>query len=117
MGTVIKDQDTTKFAPTAQLQTAGASLTGVLVGKKERKTKWGMRPLYSVKVTDADCKFMKGDAEVFPNAGEDVEFFAPTRLARQLDQVPMNSNVVIRYLGKKETGGANPAHAFHVEII
>lgn len=116
MGQVISDVDASSFAPTAQIKTDGAMLKGRLVSRIERKTKWGAKPVYSVTVVDATCKFLKGKDEVFPNAGDKVEFFAPTRLERQLAQVPLNSGVTIKYMGRKDTGGANPAHSFHVEV-
>jgi len=116
MPKVISDVDTSKFAPTAQIKVEGAMLKGKLVSKIERKTKWGLKPVYGIEVADATCKFTKGDDEVFPNAGDKVEFFAPTRLERQLIQVPLNSTVTLKNTGRKDTGGANPAHTFHVEV-
>lgn len=117
MGQVISDVDKTNFAPNAQLKVEGSMLKGKLVGKRDVKTKWGPKPVYVVAVADASCKFVKGEEEVFPEAGTKVEVFATTRLERQLAQVPMNSNIEIRYLGRKDTGGANPAHTYHVEVL
>lgn len=117
MGKVINDVDTSNFAPNAQIKVDGATVTGFLKARREIKTKFGLKSVFVLEVTDAECKFMKGSEEVFPQPGEKVEILPPTRLARQLAQVPMNSKVLIKYAGKKETGGPNAAHTFHVEIL
>lgn len=117
MGTVIKDTDTSKFAATARLTDTGASLVGVMRSHREIKTKFGPKPVFVLEAVDASCKFMRGDEEVFPEAGEKIEIIPATRLARQLGQVPAGSKVSIKYLGKKDTGGANAAHTYHVEVL
>lgn len=118
MGQVISDVDTSKFNPTAQLKIDGAMLKGKLMDKRSVKTKWGAKPVYVIAVSDASCKFLKGkEEEVFPEAGAEVDVFATTRLERQLAQVPLKNNVEIKCLGRKDTGGANPAWVYHVEII
>jgi hypothetical protein len=117
MGQVISDVDTSSFAPNAQLKVEGASLTGILKGKREIKTKFGLKSVFVLEAVDAECKFLKGKDEVFPQPGEKVEVIPPTRLERQLAQVPVNSKVFIKYAGKKATGGPNAAHTFHVEIL
>lgn len=105
-----------EFPATAVIKVAGAMVQGVLQGVRLVKTKYGEKPIYSLKVTDADCKFKKGDAEAFPEAGELVDIFAPTRLARQLSKVQNGQTVTIRYAGQKKVGRGNPAHVFDVEV-
>jgi|WetSurMetagenome_2_1015567.scaffolds.fasta_scaffold469822_3 hypothetical protein len=117
MGKVISDVDSSNFAPNAQIKVDGASLTGILKNRREIKTKFGMKSIFVLEAVDAECKFMRGTEEVFPQPGEKVEIMPPTRLERQLNQVPMGSKVLIKYLGKKATGGPNAAHVFHVEVL
>ncbi len=117
MGQVIKDVDASNFAPTAQIKVDGAEMTGVLIGKREIKTKFGLKNVFRFKVKDASCKFMKGDEEVFPQLEEEVEILPPTRLDRQLNQVPVNSKTLIKYLGLGESTRGNAPHLFHVEVL
>lgn len=104
------------FAPTAMLKEEGATLKGILVGKRDAKTKFGPRPVFSLKVLDASCRFTVGGNEVQPNEGDTVEAFAPTRLARQLSQVKEGETVTITYKGTKKVGQGNPAHFFDVMV-
>lgn len=104
------------FAPTALLKEKGAMLKGVLLGKRNVKTQFGDKPVYSFKVLDASCKFTKGREEFQPEEGATVDAFAPTRLARQLEHVNEGETVTITYAGTKKAGRGNPAHVFTVEV-
>lgn len=107
------------FNPTANIKTAGAKLTGTLVDKRAIKTQYGDMPVYTMTVKDADCKFTTGKErkEVEPAIGDKVEFFASTRLERQLIQVAMGQTVAIEYLGTKKFGKGQPAHTYKVEVL
>jgi hypothetical protein len=117
MGQVIQDVDTSNFAPTAQLKEAGATLTSIVRGKREIKTKFGPKMVYMMEAVDATCKFRRGNEEVFPQAGEKVEVMPATRLERQLNQVPVGSKVLIKYLGIGKSTRGNPPHLYHVEVL
>jgi hypothetical protein len=106
------------FAPTAVLKEKGAMLKGILIHKREVKTQYGLKPVYSFKVIDASCKFTTGKdrAEVQPAEGDTVDAFAPTRLARQLAQVTEGETVTITYVGTKKAGKGMPAHVFDVTV-
>lgn len=119
MGKIISDMDTSKFAPTAVLKVAGASITGILGDVRFVKTQYGEKPVYSMKVADATCKFTLGKDEVEPEAGTMVDIFAPTRLNNQLKQVQKGQTVKIDYLGtvKNKGGKGMPAHSFRCEIL
>jgi hypothetical protein len=120
MGRAIPDTNGggTDFNPTALLKETGAMLKGVLVSKRDVKTQYGPKPVYSFKVLDASCKFTTGkeNTEVQPNEGDTVDAFAPTRLARQLAQVNVGETVTITYAGTKKVGRGQPAHCFTVEV-
>jgi hypothetical protein len=118
MGRIIQDQNGSggDFAPTALLKEKGAMLKGVLLGKRDVKTQFGDKPVYSFKVLDASCKFTKGKEDFQPEEGSTVDAFAPTRLARQLSQVAEGETVTITYAGTKKVGRGNPAHMFTVEV-
>lgn len=119
MGTKITDIGGGKdFAPTAELKTIGASITGVL-GEMRTIPSPYEKPyvVYSLKVTDAACKFTSNKKEVEPEANSIVDVFAPTRLQRQLAQVQAGQTVSIKYLGTTKLGKGNPAHMFEVEVI
>src|ERR1019366_6160387 len=121
MGRVIEDSNGGgggDFAPTALLKEKGAMLKGVLLSKRDVKTKHGPKLVYSFKVLDASCKFTTGKdkKEVQPTEGDTVDAFAPTRLARQLAQVNEGETVTITYQGTKNTGKGLPAHTFKVEV-
>lgn len=107
-----------EFYPTALLKEEGAMLKGVMGSKRDVKTVYGPKPVYSFKVLDASCKFTTGKekTEVQPNEGDMVDVFAPTRLARQLAQVAQGETVTITYAGTKKVGRGNPAHCFTVEV-
>lgn len=117
MGQVIVDTVSGDFAPTAQIKEMGATLTAILRGKREIKTKFGMKNVVVMEVIDASCKFTKGGQEVFPNAGDKVEIIPPTRLERQLNQVPVGAKVLIKYLGLGKATRGNAPHLFHVEVL
>lgn len=118
MGTKIGDEGGGSFNPTAEIKVAGAMVKGVLSGMRLVKTKFGEKPVYTLKVLDADCKFVTGKerTEALPQEGDPVEVFAPTRLARQLAKVAQGKVVTIKYLGQKSVGRGNPAHVFDVEV-
>jgi hypothetical protein len=104
------------FNPTAVLKEKGAMLKGILVSKREAKTQYGAKPIYSFKVLDASCKFTANKTEVQPAEGDTVDAFAPTRLARQLAHVNVGETVVITYQGTKKVGRGQPAHIFSVVV-
>jgi len=117
MSRVIADENGGgEFNPTAFLREEGAMLKGIVLGKREVKTEYGPRPVYSFKVLDATCKFKAGKVEVQPEEGATVDAFAPTRLARQLAHVENGETVTITYAGKKKVGRGQPAHVFRVEV-
>lgn len=113
----IADEDGGTFAPTACIKEKGAMVKGTINSIRLVKTKFGEKPVYSLKVMDADCKFTVGKerAEAFPGEGDLVEFFAPTRLARQLAKVRQGHTVTIKYRGTKQVGRGNPAHVYDVQ--
>ena len=106
------------FNPTADLKVAGAMLKGTLVSKRDVKTQYGPKPVYTLKVLEASCKFFMGKdrKEVLPDENDMVDAFAPTRLARQLAQVAIGETVTITYQGTKKVGRGQPAHCFTVEV-
>lgn len=112
----IADENGASFNPTAMLREAGAMLKGILVGKREVKTKFGPRPVYIFKVLDASCKFTNNKVEVQPSEGDTVEAFASTRLARQLVHVNVGETVTIIYQGTKKVGQGQPAHVYTVDV-
>lgn len=119
MGRAIPDENGGgEFHPTALLKEEGAMLKGVLMGKRDVKTQYGAKPVFSFKVLDASCKFTSGKekTEVQPAEGDMVDAFAPTRLARQLAHVNVGETVTIMYAGTKKVGRGNPAHIFNVEV-
>lgn len=119
MGKAIPDEDGGgSFNPTAQLKETGAMLKGILASKRDVKTQYGPKPVYSFKVLDATCAFTLGKErrEVHPEEGALVDAFAPTRLARQLAHVEVGQTVTIAYVGTKKVGRGNPAHIFAVEV-
>lgn len=121
MGKQIKDENGAgggDFAPTAMLKETGAMLKGIIVGRRDVKTKYGLKPVYSFKVLDASCKFTIGkeNTEVQPEEGATVEAFAPTRLARQLAHVKDGETVTIVYQGTKKMSKGMPAHVFAVTV-
>lgn len=105
-----------EFNPTALLKEEGATLKGIMVTRREAKTIYGMKPVYTFKVLDANCRFTKDKKEVEPNQGDLVDFFASTRLARQLAHVNEGETVTVGYLGTKKVGRGQPAHIFNVTI-
>ena len=104
------------FAPTALLKEANAMLKGVLKGKREIKTMYGPKLVYSFTVLDATCRFTKDKQEVSPAEGDTVDVIPPTRLARQLAQVNEGETVTMTYQGTKKAGRGQPAHVFSVEV-
>lgn len=117
MGRVIPDvSGGGDFNPTAFLKEEGAMLKGVMMGKRDVQTTYGLKPVYTLKVLDASCRFTKDKQDTEPNEGALVDFFAPTRLARQLVHVNEGETVTILYKGTKKVGRGNPAHIFAVTI-
>lgn len=114
--TIADENGGGEFAPTAILKETGAMLKGILVGKRDAKTQYGPKPVYSFKVMEASCKFMLNKVEVQPEQGATVDAFAPTRLARQLAHVENGETVTIEYKGTKKVGRGQPAHIFDVKV-
>lgn len=102
------------FAPTAEIRAEGAMLKGVLLSSREVETQWGKKPVYRIKVLDADCKFTLDKAEVTPVEGSEVDVFAPTLLNVQLKKVPVGEMITIKYLGRGKKGKGQPPHMFSV---
>lgn len=102
------------FAPSAYIREKGAMIEGVLKSVRQVKTDYGERPVYTLQLKDYACKFSKDDTFVEPEENSEVDFFAPTRLARQLASVPFGTLVRITYAGQKKVGKGNPAHIFDV---
>lgn len=118
MGKKISDKSSGGgFLPTAYLKDEGKMIKGVLLESRMVATQYGDKPVYKIKVLDASCKFVLDKNEVTPVEGSEAEFFAATRLDRQLKQVPFGSTVTIVHLGKKKFGkGGNAAHTYDVEV-
>lgn len=118
MSKFIKDENGGgSFSPTALMKTEGKMLKGTLTGRREVKTMYGNKPVYSLTVLDASCDFSIGKGEnVQPEEGATVDLFAPTRLERQLVQVPIGSTVTIIHTGTKKVGKGQPAHTYSVEV-
>lgn len=104
------------FAPTALLKEKDAMLKGVLKSKREIKTMYGPKLVYSFTVLDATCRFTKDKQEVQPEEGSIVDVIPPTRLARQLAHVNEGETVTMIYQGTKKVGRGQPAHIFKVEV-
>jgi hypothetical protein len=119
MGRIIEDQDGGgEFNPTALLKEKGAMLKGVITGKRDVKTQYGAKPVYTFKVLDASCRFTLGKdkREVQPAEGDLVDAFATTRLARQLAQLSDGDTVTITYAGTKKMKRGAAAHTYKVEV-
>lgn len=112
-----KYSDSTGFKPTAEIKVEGAMVKGTVLGMREVKTQFGPKPVYQLRVLDAECKFTLGKGEeVTPKEGDEIDIFAPTRLATQLSKVPVGETVTIKYLGLGKGGrGANKPYTFSVE--
>ncbi len=111
-----KYSDASGFSPTAEIKVDGAMLKGVMVGARLVKTQYGEKPVYKLKVLDANCKFMMGKGEEVDVAeGTDIDVFAPTRLATQLAKVPQGETITIKYLGLGKNSKGNKPHTFSVE--
>lgn len=115
MGKKIND-DSGSFNPTAVIKVAGAMVKGTFQGVRLVDTKFGKKPVYTVKVLDADCKFTVGKDEAYPNEGDTIDIFAPTRLAKQLAKVQTGQVVTVKYLGLGKNQRGNPPHLFDVEV-
>lgn len=111
-----KYSDSTGFSPTAEIKVDGAMLKGIMVGVRQVKTQFGDKPVYKLKVLDANCKFTIGKGEeVTPEEGAEIDVFAPTRLATQLSKVPVGETITIKYLGLGKNNKGNKPHTFSVE--
>ncbi len=104
------------FAPSAFLKEEGAMLEGLLLSVRQVKTMYGERPVYTLQLKDYSCKFSKDEKFVEPKEDTKVDFFAPTRLARQLSGIEFGKLVRITYAGQKKVGKGNPAHIFDVLV-
>ncbi len=104
------------FPPSAYLKEEGAMLEGLLLAVRQVKTQYGEKPVYTVQLKDYNCKFAIGETFVEPTENTKVEFFASTRLARQLDKVAFGKLVRITYAGTKKVGRGNPAHIYDVLV-
>lgn len=111
-----KYSDSTGFSPTADIKVEGAMLKGILGSSRLVKTQFGDKPVFKIKVLDANCKFTLGKGEeVNVEEGAEVDIFAPTRLATQLAKVPQGETITIKYLGLGKNSKGNPPHTFSVE--
>ncbi len=102
------------FAPTAFLKEDGAMVEGILKSVRQAKTQYGDKPVYTLTLKDYNCKFSKDEEFVEPAENTDVDFFAPTRLARQLEKIKLGKLVRITYAGTKKVGKGMPAHIYDV---
>lgn len=105
-----------EFKPSAFIKEEGAMIEGVLIARRLVNTMYGERPVYTMKLQDYNCKFSKGETFVEPKENEEVEFFASTRLERQLAKAGLNKLVRISYAGQKKVGKGNPAHIYDVLV-
>ncbi len=110
----VTDSDGGAFAPTAYLKEEGAMLEGTLLSVRQAKTEFGDKPVYTLKMADNNCKFSQGDKFIDPKENTEVDFFAPTRLARQLAKVEFGKLVRITYAGKVKAGKGAMAHTYEV---
>lgn len=117
MGQKLSDMDATKFAPSAKFKEKGQTLKGVLMGSREIKTMYGPKVVYSFKVEDASCLFIRDKQEIKPVKGDTVETIPPTRLAVQLGKAKAGDLLLITYLGLGKKVGANAPHTFDVEVL
>lgn len=107
--------DSSGFSPTAQIKEDGAMLKGILGTSRLVKTQYGEKPVFTIKVLDANCKFTLGKGEeVNIEEGANVDIFAPTRLATQLAKVPQGETITIKYLGLGKNSKGNKPHTFSV---
>lgn len=107
--------DSTGFSPTAEIKVDGAMLKGILGASRLVKTQFGDKPVFKIKVLDANCRFTLGKGEeVDVKEGAEVDIFAPTRLATQLAKVPQGETITIKYLGLGKNSKGNKPHTFSV---
>lgn len=95
----------------------GAWLTGTLQEVRVAKTQFGEKPVYKVKLVDADCAFTKDGLPHEPAEGEIVELMPPTVLARHLAQVKPGETFKTTYKGLGKKGKGNAPHLFDTEVI
>jgi len=117
MGRKLKNNDGFPASPLLR-ERIGNSLTGVLTAVREAKTQFGTKPVYAVKLIDADCDFTKDGLPYEPAEGEVIEMMPPTVLARHLAQVNIGETfkTVYKGLGKKSKKG-NPPHMYDTEVL
>lgn len=104
------------FNPSAILKETNAMIEGVLESVRQVKTQYGEKPVYTMRVQEYTCRFVKGDKVMEPTENSKVDFFAPTRLNRQLENLGFGKLVRITYAGQKKVGKGNPAHIFDVLV-
>ncbi len=104
------------FAPSAYLKEKDAMIEGLLLSVRQVKTQYGDKPVYTMQLKDYSCKFSKGEAFVEPKENTKVDFFASTRLARQLSSIEFGKLVRITYAGTKKAGKGAMAHVYDVLV-
>jgi hypothetical protein len=114
MGRKISASD---FPPSAELRMEGAEITGVFKGSREIKTKYGLKTVFMLKVSDANCTFTKNEQPHEPVIGDEVEIMGTTLLTNQLKQVKVGETVHIKYAGLGTGTKGNPPHMFDVEVL
>lgn len=95
----------------------GSSLTGTVVSTRIAKTQYGDKPVYTVKLVDADCDFLRDGLPYEPAAGELVEIMPPSVLAKHLAQVQPGETFKTVYQGLGKKGKGNPPHLFITEVL
>ena len=100
----------------------GAFLQGALTNRKEVKTVWGVRPVYTLKVEETDMGLSVKQGTSYVDVpfvqGIEVAIFAPTILDRMLQQTEGGDRVRIVYSGLgKAKKGRNAPHMFDVEVL
>lgn len=102
----------------------GVTFTGRLLDTgKEVQMAQGKTKVFGFEVVDGDVNFVEKDDSgkykpVDANEGERVAVFAPTLLARSLEQAAVGETIKITYLGLgKKVKGRNAPHTFDVEVL
>lgn len=95
----------------------GNSLTGVVQARREAKTQYGLKPVYTIKLVDADCEFKKDGLPYEPSEGELVEIMPSTVLASHLAQVKEGETFKTVYKGLGKKGKGNAPHLFDTEVL
>lgn len=101
----------------------GSFLQGVLRDRREVKTQYGMRPVYTLELEDTDMSTVIKNGNSYDKCdvaqGANVGVFAPTLLDRALLKAAPGDTLRIVYqgLGKSTKKGRNAPHMFDVEIV